>query len=353
MKLLIINPGSTSTKVAIFEDSTSILDKTIRHEATELAKFDKLTDQYDFRKQIIMEQVEASGIALSELAAVVGRGGLIKPLTGGTYAVNEAMIRDLHLGVQGEHASNLGGLIANEIAKHIGKPAFIVDPVVVDELDDISRLSGHPLIKRRSIFHALNQKAIARQYCQDMGKGYFNVNLIVAHMGGGISVGVHASGRVIDVSNALDGEGPFSPERSGTLPVGDLVDLCFSGKHTHKEVRAAITGKGGMVAYFGTNNMIEIEERAKTNSDAKLAIDAMAYQISKEIAAVSTAVCGKVDAIILTGGLAHWEYLVAEITKRVEFISEVHAYPGEHELIALAQGALRVLREEEEAKVYE
>ena len=352
MKLLIINPGSTSTKVAIFEDDVSILDKTLRHELSDLAPYEKLTDQYDFRKKIIMDAVEEAGIGLHELAAVVGRGGLIKPLAGGTYAVNEAMIRDLHIGVQGEHASNLGGLIAHEIAKHIGKPAFIVDPVVVDELMDISRLSGHPWIKRRSIFHALNQKAMARRYCEDAGRAYFNVNLVVAHMGGGISVGIHSNGKVIDVSNALDGEGPFSPERSGTLPVGDLVDLCFSGKYTHREIRAAITGKGGMVGYFGSNNMMEIEERAKTDPEVQLAIDAMIYQISKEIAAVSTAVNGKVDAIILTGGLAHWKYLVAEVTKRVEFITEVHAYPGEHELIALALGALRVLRGEEEAKVY-
>jgi len=352
MKLLIINPGSTSTKVAIFENDTPILDKTIRHELADLAKFDKLTDQYDFRKQIIMQQVEASGIALSELAAVVGRGGLIKPLQGGTYNISEAMLRDLRAGVQGEHASNLGGLIANEIAKHIGKPAFIVDPEVTDEFMDIARLSGHPWLKRRSLFHALNQKAIARRFCSDTGKGYFNVNLVVAHMGGGISVGVHAKGHVLDANNALDGDGPFSPERSGTLPAGDLVDLCYSGKHTHKEVKAALTGKGGMVAYFGTNNMMEIEERSKTEPEVKLAIDAMIYQISKEIGAVSTAVCGDVDAILLTGGLAHWGYLTQEITKRVKFISDVHVYPGEYELLALALGALRVLRGEEEAKVY-
>ncbi|MCL2378865.1 MAG: butyrate kinase [Defluviitaleaceae bacterium] len=352
MKLLIINPGSTSTKVAIFENDTPILDKTIRHEISELAKFDKLTDQYDFRKQIIMEQVEASGIALSELAGVVGRGGLLRPLSGGTYSINEAMLQDLRDGVQGEHASNLGGLIANEVAKHIGKPAFIVDPEITDEFMDISRLSGHPWLKRRSIFHALNSKAIARRYCADVGKGYFNVNLVVAHMGGGISVGIHSKGHVLDANNALDGDGPFSPERSGTLPVGDLVDLCFSGKYTHKEVRAAITGQGGMVAYFGTNNMMEIEERAKTEPEVKLAIDAMIYQISKEIGAVSTAVNGEVDAIILTGGLAHWKYLTQEITKRVKFITEVHVYPGEYELLALALGALRVLRGEEEAKVY-
>jgi len=352
MKLLIINPGSTSTKVAIFENDTPILDKTIRHEISELAKFDKLSDQYDFRKQIIMEQVEASGIKLTELAAVVGRGGLIRPLSGGTYNVNEAMLQDLKNGVQGEHASNLGGLIANEIAKHIGKPAFIVDPEITDEFMDISRLSGHPWLKRRSIFHALNQKAIARRFSADVKKSYFDMNLVVAHMGGGISVGIHAKGQVLDANNALDGDGPFSPERSGTLPVGDLVDLCFSGKYTHKEVRAAITGNGGMVAYFGTNNMMEIEERSKTDPEVKLAIDAMIYQISKEIGAVSTAVNGEVDAILLTGGLAHWGYLTDEITKRVKFISKVHVYPGEYELLALALGALRVLRGEEEAKVY-
>ena len=352
MKLLIVNPGSTSTKVAIFEDTNPILEKTIRHSISDLSPYEKITDQYDFRKEIIMSHVQESGIPLEELDAVVGMGGLVKPLSGGTYTVNEAMVHDLRTGVQGLHASNLGGLIAYEIARHINKPAFIVDPVVVDEFDDISRISGHPWIKRRSIFHALNQKAIARQYCQDVGKGYFNVNLIVAHMGGGISIGIHANGRVIDANNALDGDGPFSPERSGGLPVGDLVDLCFSGKHTHKELRAAITGKGGMVAYFGSNNMMEIEERAKTEPEVKLAIDAMIYQISKEIAAMSTAVCGKVDAILLTGGLAYWGYLVEEITKRVGFISEVRAYPGENELTALALGALRVLRGEEEAKVY-
>jgi len=352
LKLLIINPGSTSTKVAIFEDTTTILDKTIRHSLEDLSPFDIITDQYDFRKQIIMDHVKESGIPFEDLDAVVGMGGLLKPISGGTYTVNEAMARDLRAGVQGLHASNLGGLIAYEIAKPLDIPAFIVDPVVVDEFEDISRISGNPLVKRRSIFHALNQKAIARQYCQDVGKGYFNVNLIVAHMGGGISIGAHACGRVIDANNALDGDGPFSPERSGQLPVGDLVDLCFSGKYTQKEIRQGITGKGGMVAYFGSNNMMEIEERAKTDPEVQLIIDAMIYQISKEIAAMSTALCGKVDAILLTGGLAYWDYLVKEITRRVGFITEVRAYPGENELMALALGALRVLKGEEEAKIY-
>ncbi|MCL2360437.1 MAG: butyrate kinase [Defluviitaleaceae bacterium] len=353
LKLLIVNPGSTSTKVAIFEDTSLIMDKTIRHSAADLAPYAKVTDQYDMRKEIIMTQIEESGIPMTQLDAVVGMGGLLKPIPGGTYRVNEAMLKDLRSGVQGLHASNLGGLIAHEIAKEIDKPSFIVDPVVVDEFDDISRISGHPMIKRRSIFHALNQKAIARQYCSDAGKGYFHVNLVVVHMGGGISVGVHAKGRVIDATNALDGEGPFSPERSGGLPVGDLVDLCYSGKFTQGEMRASLTGKGGMVGYFGSNNMMEVEERAKTDPEVGRVIDAMAYQISKEIAALSTAVNGKIDAILLTGGLAHWDYLVKQIAKRVKFIAEVNAYPGEHELLALALGALRVLKGEEPAKIYE
>jgi len=353
MKLLIVNPGSTSTKVAIFDETTSILEKTIRHSVQELAPYEKITDQYDMRKQVIMTQVEESGVSMTELDAVVGMGGLLKPIPGGTYRVTETMLRDLRSGVQGLHASNLGGLIAYEIAKPLDKPAFIVDPVVVDEFDDISRISGHPLIQRRSIFHALNQKAIARQFCSDVGKAYSSVNLIVVHMGGGLSVGIHAKGKVIDATNALDGEGPMSPERSGGVPVGDLVDLCYSGKYTRTEMRASLTGKGGMVGYFDSNNMMEIEEQAKTDPGVQLVIDAMIYQISKEIAAMSTAVCGNVDAILLTGGLAHWDYLVKQIANRIKFIAEVHAYPGEHELLALALGALRVLRGEEAVKIYE
>ena len=352
MKLLIINPGSTSTKIAVFEDETSILDKTIRHELAELEPYERLADEYDFRKDIIMKTLTESGHDLFDFDAIVGRGGLVKPIDGGTYEVNDAMICDLKTGIQGEHASNLGGLIAHEIAKHIGKKAFIVDPVVVDELQDIARISGHPMVKRRSIFHALNQKAMVRRYCKDNDKQYKYVTVIVAHMGGGISVGLHHKGRVIDVNNALDGDGPFSPERSGGLPIGDLATICFNGNITQREIKQAITGKGGMVAYFGTNNMIELAEKSKTDSNIRLHIDAMIYQIAKEIAALSSVVCGKVEAIILTGGLAYWDYLVKGITERVKFIADISVYPGEHELIALAQGALRVLRGEEEALIY-
>lgn len=352
MKLLIINPGSTSTKMSVYEDEVSILDKDLSHPIEELAKFPKITDQFEFRKSVIIDALDEANIKITEFDAIVGRGGLVKPLEGGTYVINDALKRDLKAGVQGEHASNVAGLIADDIARQIGKPAYIVDPVVVDELDPISRISGHPWIKRRSIFHALNQKAIARQYAKDTNRTYQDVSVVVAHMGGGISVGIHHKGRVIDVSNALDGEGPFSPERSGTLPVGDLAKLCFDGK-TPEEVKKAITGKGGIVAYLGTNDVKEMVEKAKTDENVKIIIDAMIYQISKEIAAVSTAVNGKIDAILLTGGLAFGKYITEGINERVKFIAEVRTYPGGHEHLALAQGALRVLNKTEQAKIYE
>jgi butyrate kinase len=351
MKLLIIKPGSTSTKMSVYEDETPILDADLHHDIDELAQYAKMTDQFELRMNVILAAMEKAGIAAADLDACVGRGGLVKPLTGGTYRVTEALMADLRIGVQGEHASNLGGLIANEIAQKIGKPAFIVDPVVVDELDDISRISGHPWIKRRSIFHALNQKAIARQYCKEENTTYSDVSVIVAHMGGGISVGMHHKGRVIDVSNALDGEGPFSPERSGTLPAGDLARLCYDGRD-YTDIKKAITGRGGIVAYFGTNDVKALVERAATGPDVKVVIDAMIYQISKEIAAVSTAVCGRVDAVLLTGGLAFGRYITDGIAERVSFIAPVRVYPGGHEHLALAQGALRVLKGEEEAKYY-
>jgi len=352
MKLLIINPGSTSTKIGVFENETSIFESSLSHSMEALAPFEKMTDQYDFRMGIIVSALKDAGIDVESLSAVVGRGGLVKPLEGGTYYVNEEMLADLRIGLQGQHASNLGGIIAHAIAQKINKPAFIVDPVVVDEFMDISRLSGHPLLKRRSIFHALNQKAIARQYAKDVGKAYTDLNLIVVHLGGGISVGIHAKGKVVDVNNALDGEGPFSPERSGTLPTGDLAALCFSGNYSFADVKKMIAGSGGMVAYFNSNNLKELEERFEAEPEIKIAFDAMCYQIAKEIAAVSTAVCGQVDAILLTGGLARSEYITSEITKRVKFIAKVCKYPGEDELAALAQGALRVLRGEEVGKEY-
>ncbi|WP_427339943.1 butyrate kinase [Caloranaerobacter sp. DY30410] len=352
-RLLIINPGSTSTKIAIYDNEKPVLEETLRHSTEELAKYEKIYDQYEFRKNIILETLNEKGINLTKLSAVVGRGGLLKPIAGGTYKVNERMLEDLKVGVLGEHASNLGGILAHEIASQLNIPAFIVDPVVVDEMEDVARISGMPEIERKSIFHALNQKAVARRAAKELGKSYNEVNLIVAHLGGGISVGAHKKGRVVDVNNALDGEGPFSPERTGGLPVGDLAKLCFSGKYTLAEMKKKIKGNGGLVAYLGTNDAREVVKMIKNgDKKAELVYKAMAYQVAKEIGSLAAVLEGKVDGIILTGGIAYDKEFTKWIIDRVSFISKVFVYPGEDEMIALAEGGLRVLRGEEEAKVY-
>lgn len=352
-RILTINPGSTSTKIAIFDNEKLVLEETLRHTAEEIGKFEKLFDQYEFRKNIILEILNEKGINITKLSAVVGRGGLLKPIAGGTYSVNEKMLEDLKVGVLGEHASNLGGVIANEIASQLNIPAFIVDPVVVDEMDEISRISGMPELERKSIFHALNQKAVARRAAKELDKNYEDLNFIVAHLGGGVSVGAHRKGRVVDVNNALDGEGPLSPERSGGLPVGDLAKMCFSGKYTLADIKKKIKGNGGLVAYLGTNSGIEIEKRIKSgDKEAELAFKAMAYQVAKEIGSCAAVLEGDVDGVILTGGIAYGKDFVKWVTDRVQFISKVFVYPGEDELIALAQGGLRVLRGEEEAQIY-
>ncbi|MEW9123409.1 MAG: butyrate kinase [Thermotaleaceae bacterium] len=352
-RILTINPGSTSTKIAIFDNEKPVLETTLRHSAEEVNQFDTIFTQYEFRKKVILETLNENGINLTKLSAVVGRGGLLKPIQGGTYHVSEAMIGDLKIGVLGQHASNLGGILANEIAKQLNIPAYIVDPVVVDELEPIARISGMPEIERKSIFHALNQKAVARRAAKEIGKNYEEVNLIVAHLGGGISVGAHQKGRVIDVNNALDGEGPFSPERAGGLPVGDLAKLCFSGEYTLEEIKKKITGKGGLVAYLGTNDGREVESMiAAGDRNAELIYQAMAYQVAKEIGSCAAVLKGRVDAVVLTGGIAYDKTFVEWITQRVSFIAKVLLYPGEDEMIALAEGGLRVLRGEEEAKIY-
>ncbi len=352
-RLLVINPGSTSTKIAVFKDEEIIFEETLRHSTEELSRYDKIYDQYEFRKDIIIEVLNKNGIEINSLDAVVGRGGLLKPIEGGTYSVSEKMLEDLKVGVLGEHASNLGGIIANEIAQSIGKPAFIVDPTVVDEMQDIARISGIADIERVSIVHALNQKAVARRHAASKGQKYEDMNLIIAHLGGGISVGAHQKGRIIDVNNALDGEGPFSPERTGGLPVGDLIKLCYSGKYTLDEMKKKIKGNGGLVSYLGTNDAREVSEMIeKGNKEAELIYNAMAYQIAKEIGSCAAVLKGKVDGIILTGGIAHDKMFTQWIKERVEFISEVYVYPGEDELTALAEGGLRVLRGEETGKQY-
>jgi len=352
-KLLIINPGSTSTKIGVYEDENPIIVETLRHSSEEIGKFKTIFEQFEFRKDVILDILKKKNFDINTLDAVVGRGGLLKPIEGGTYAVNEAMLNDLKIGIQGQHASNLGGIIASEIAKKIGVKAFIVDPVVVDELDQIARISGIPEIERISIFHALNQKAIAKRYSKEIDKKYEELNLIVAHMGGGISVGAHKNGRVVDVNNALDGEGPFSPERSGSLPIGDLVKLCFSGKYTYDEVKKMITGKGGFVAHLNTNDAKVVAEAMKAgDKKAELILKAMAYQVAKEIGKCAAVLHGKVDAILLTGGIAYGKDIIELIKERVEFIAPVIVYPGEDELLALTQGGIRVLKGEEEAKEY-
>lgn len=352
-RLLVINPGSTSTKIAVFRDEEIIFEETLRHSTEELSRYDKIYDQYEFRKDIIIEVLNKNGIEINSLDAVVGRGGLLKPIEGGTYSVSEKMLEDLKVGVLGEHASNLGGIIANEIAQSIDKPAFIVDPTVVDEMQDIARISGMADIERVSIVHALNQKAVARRHAASKGQKYEDMNLIIAHLGGGISVGAHQKGRIIDVNNALDGEGPFSPERTGGLPVGDLIKLCYSGKYTLDEMKKKIKGNGGLVSYLGTNDAREVSEMIeKGNKEAELIYNAMAYQIAKEIGSCAAVLKGKVDGIILTGGIAHDKMFTQWIKERVEFISEVYVYPGEDELTALAEGGLRVLRGEETGKQY-
>lgn len=352
-KLLIINPGSTSTKIGVYEDEKEVLVETLRHSSDEIGNFKGIFEQLDFRKDVILDLLKEKNFDINTLDAIVGRGGLLKSIEGGTYAVNEVMLHDLKIGVQGQHASNLGGIIASEIGKSLDIPAFIVDPVVVDELMDVARISGLPELERKSIFHALNQKAVAKRYAKEIGKKYEEINVIVAHMGGGISVGAHKAGKIIDVNNALDGDGPFSPERSGGLPTGDLAKMCFSGKYTLEDIKKKINGKGGFVAYLNTNDAREVLEKVEAGDEkAKLIFDAMAYQVAKEIGSCAAVLSGKVDAIILTGGIAYGKVIVNYIKERVEFIANVIVYPGEDELLALAQGGLRVLDGSEKAREY-
>lgn len=331
-----------------------IFENTLRHSTEELSSYAKVTDQFHFRKDLIMNQLKDWNIDIKNIAAVVGRGGLIKPIESGVYKVNKAMKDDLNNEFLGQHASNLGGLIADDIASSLtGAVAYIVDPVVVDEMVPEARISGHPEIERISIFHALNQKAVARIYASSVGKRYEDLNLVIAHLGGGISVGAHRKGRVVDVNNALNGDGPFSPERSGGLPAGQLVDLCFSGRFTRDELKSMISGKGGMVAYLGTNNFAEVWKRAeKGDIKAALVIDAVTWQTGKEIGAMSTVLNGEVDAIILTGGMAYQERFIEKLKLMTGYIGPVVTYPGEDEIKALAAGALLALDGKVEVKTY-
>lgn len=353
-KILAINPGSTSTKIAYFEGEKECWRETQRYDVDVLKRFGSIIEQEGFRFEEIKRALQAHGAKLEEIDAFVGRGGLLHPIPAGTYCVNELMLEEMRSCKYGVHASNLGALLAYRLAKGAGdKPCFIVDPVVVDELCNEARLSGFPEINRKSIFHALNQKATARRAAKELGKKYEESRLVVAHLGGGISVGAHLYGKVIDVNNALDGEGPFSPERAGTLPAGQLVNYCYSGQCTLEEMLRKLTGRGGLVAHLGTNDVPEVERRiAAGDSKAELVYGAMAYQVAKAIAEYSAVLSGQVDAIVITGSIAYSNKFVDLITKRISFIAPIFVYPGEDEMLALAQGALRVLVGEEEAKVY-
>ncbi|TVQ38421.1 MAG: butyrate kinase [Spirochaetaceae bacterium] len=352
-RILAVNPGSTSTKIAVFDDDLQRFECVIRHDSGQLAPFATIGEQYEFRKSVILDQLVKNGFEAASLHAVVGRGGLIHPVDGGTYAVNDLMLTDLKRGVLGEHASNLGGLIAREIADERGCPAFIVDPVVVDELEPVARYSGVPEIERSSIFHALNQKAVARRAAQARGGAYQDYRFIVVHMGGGITVGVHRNGRVVDVNDGLNGEGPFTPERSGGLPALKIVTLCFSGSVVENELARRIKGSGGLVAYLGTNDAREVNRRIEAGDSQALAVyEAMAYQVAKEIGAMAVVLEGRIDAILLTGGLAHDRRFCGWIEQRAGFLAPVEVYPGEDEMRALAGGALRVLEGRESVREY-
>lgn len=352
--ILAINPGSTSTKIAIYEDEKQIYKASLKHDAEVMMKYNTVWDQFSFRLESILENLKESTFKLEDLDAVVGRGGMLKPLSSGTYLVNQAMIDYLENRTRGEHASNLGCILAKTIADRYHIPSYIVDPVSVDEMDDIARYTGMPEIKRQSIFHALNHKAVAYRAAKDLEVPYEKLNLIVAHLGGGISVASHKKGRVIDVNNALDGDGPMSPERSGTVPLGPLYKMAFSGKYTLDEIKRKNYGGGGLVAYLGTNDGAEIQNRIlKGDKQAEFIYGVMCYQIAKEIGAQSAVLKGDVDRIILTGGLAYNEYTTNLIRERVEFIAPIMVYPGEDEMGSLSLGALRVLKGIEKSKVYE
>lgn len=352
-QVLVINPGSTSTKIAVFEDGRELFQENLVLTAETLSAYDSILAQLGFRESQLRSALERRRYDVKELSAVVGRGGVLRPMPGGTYSINQAMLDDVRSCRWGEHACNLGALLAVDIAKPLGIGAYIADPVVVDELWDVARVAGHKLFEKRSIFHALNQKAVARRWCRESGRRYEEVTLIVAHLGGGVSIGLHREGRVVDVNNALNGEGPFSAERAGTLPVADLVKLCFSGKYSEKEILAMETGRGGFVSLEGTNDLRVVEERiAKGDRAADLHLRAFAYGIAKAIGALAAAASGRVDAIILTGGMAYSTNTMTIIDNMCNFIGPVVIYPGEGELEALADAGFRVLSGETSALEY-
>lgn len=351
-KILALNPGATSTKIAVFDGEKVLIKKTVEHQGPEMKDFGSIYEQVDYRTDLIMAALNEVEMKLGDLQAVVGRGGLLKPMNGGTYAVNQVMLDDLRLAERGEHASNLGGILAYNLASQVGIPAYIVDPVAVDELEPVARLTGTPELQRISMSHALNMKAVGRKVAAQMGQKYQDVRLIVVHLGTGISLSAQCGGRMIDICDGKD-EGGFAPDRCGALPTTQLVKLCYSGKYTYDELRKKMFGEGGMEAYLGTKDLREVEARmAAGDEQAELVFQAMAYQVAKEIGALATVMMGRVDKIVLTGGMAHSQKLTEIISERVSFIAPIVLVPGEEELESLAAGALRVLSGEEPAQEY-
>lgn len=369
--ILVINPGSTSDEIALFRGDEKVFHKVVRYSPKEIAPYEgkKVTAQFEFRKELVLKTLQENSISVNEIDAVIGRGGLVKPIPSGTYLVDEKLSADLTEGILGDHPSNLGGLIAQSIAKDIGKPSYIADPVVVDELDPLARYSGMPENPRISIFHCLNQKRVARMAAKELGKRYEDLNLIVMHGGGGLSIGVHSRGRVLDVNNALDGDGPYTPQRSGGVPAGGLLKMCFSGKYSQSDIKLKLKGRGGLIAYLGTSDLVILEKfledkPLKDDEKAQLlpgitkekvleAKKAMAYQISKDICALAATVNGKVDAIVLTGGMGYSrDYILPWIKERVSWLAPIIVYPGGDEMGALKDAATRVLKGEEVAKQY-
>ena len=350
-KILVINPGSTSTKIAVYHDDTLVMTRCITHTAEELSPFANVMEQFDFRKGLVLDTLCAEGVEM-QFDAVIGRGGLLKPIKGGIYRVNDRMISDTYRPMR-MHACNLGALIANDIASLCNSPAYIADPGVVDELADVARITGSAHIMRHPVWHALNHRAVARRYAAEHNTRYETLDLVICHIGGGISVAAHHKGKAVETNNALDGEGPFSPERAGTLPTGDLIDFCFGGHFTHAQMRRQISGHGGIFSHLGTTDVREVEKMmAAGNSKAKLILDAMIYQTARYIGAAATVLYGHVDAVIITGGVANSKYVVNELSQRISFIAPISVYPGEDEMQALAQNALGVLRGEMQVEEY-
>lgn len=351
MKILAVNPGSTSTKIALYEETSELFTSSIEHSQEELGRYKNIADQYAMRYQTVLEVLKEKKVRLAELAAVVGRGGLLPPVKAGAYVVNREMLDQLKFRPVNEHASNLGALIAFEIATPLGIPAYIYDPVTVDELEPLARVTGLVEMHRKGMGHNLNMRAAAIRHCQETGKSYNKQTLIVAHLGGGITLSLHKNGRMIDMIS--DDEGPFSPERAGGLPGFQLIRMATSGEYDYQAMMKKVQRQGGLMAHFGTSDAREIEKRiAGGDEKAALVYEAMAHNVAKNIGKLAVVVCGKVDSIILTGGIAYSKMITDWISERVSFIAPVAVLAGENEMQSLALGALRVLRGEEEASIF-